>query len=168
MSQYNPLGQPVDPSTGKPRMLHVPYFKVVRTFHCRQRSNKDMYGLPENIDLSFFEGAILLQVCVGAHDLILNFDKDISVSIESTIAIEKKSKSGATKQLSSNQTYEDYSQAATPVAAFLDRSISSVKHDTTGTITIQFQQFGSISIFDNNKNYESYNIKRGNEEVIVV
>jgi len=41
-----------------------------------------MFGLPSDFDASFLEGAMVLQVCIGLHEVILNFDGDISITIE--------------------------------------------------------------------------------------
>jgi hypothetical protein len=39
-----------------------------------------MYGLPKDIDLSFFVGQQLLQICLGEYQVLLNFD-DVSVNM---------------------------------------------------------------------------------------
>jgi len=44
-----------------------------------------MHGLPKNIDLDFLKEKKLEQVCISSHQIILKFDEDISISIESVI-----------------------------------------------------------------------------------
>src|SRR2546423_309973 len=74
-----------------------------RTCRCRRRQN-NMYGLPPDADFAFFRGRTLLQICVGAHDLILNCDEDISITVISSIAY--RDASGAI------QKYVDFRSAA--------------------------------------------------------
>ena len=40
-----------------------------------------MYGLKEDIDLSFLNGRELTQVAVGSFDVLFNFDEDASISV---------------------------------------------------------------------------------------
>lgn len=40
-----------------------------------------MYSLPSNIDLSFFVGKQLIQLCIGEFEFQLNFDDKISISV---------------------------------------------------------------------------------------
>lgn len=47
-----------------------------------------MNGLPPGTDLSFLRGVELLQVCVGAKELILTFHPDMSVTIDGTFQVE--------------------------------------------------------------------------------
>jgi hypothetical protein len=42
-----------------------------------------MYGLPENIDLNFLKDKKLIQICICQHQVIMIFDDDISILIES-------------------------------------------------------------------------------------
>ena len=46
-----------------------------------------MYGLAEDADLSFFKGAFLEQVCLGANQVILNFDQGVSISSACWVAL---------------------------------------------------------------------------------
>lgn len=46
-----------------------------------------MYGLPADINLEFLVGRELIQVAVGLHEIVLVFDDNVSISIESHCAI---------------------------------------------------------------------------------
>jgi hypothetical protein len=46
-----------------------------------------MYPLPQDHDLSFLHGALLLQVATGACEVILNFHADISITALTDFAV---------------------------------------------------------------------------------
>ncbi len=46
-----------------------------------------MYGLPRELDLTFFMGREILQICFGTNDLVLNFDDAVTISISSAISV---------------------------------------------------------------------------------
>lgn len=89
-----------------------------------------MNGLPPNIDLSFFRGQSLIQVCVGAHDLHLHFDEGVSVSIESTVACFGPDSRKSPK--------DDLKDAAPFVIALLNRVIVSAQGTADGTLHLEF------------------------------
>lgn len=118
-----------------------------------------MYGLPPNADLSFFQGKTLQQVCVGLHEMILNFDEPISVTIMSPIA--------CTLAGASYQKYDDYRAAASVVAALLQDVVVSAKGEIDGTLTLEFCGGGRLVVYDDSKHYESYVITNGDKLVVV-
>ena len=118
-----------------------------------------MYGLPQNVNLAFFAGRTLLQVCIGAHDLILNFDGNVSVTVTSSV--------GCIGPDGAIQQYVNFRLAAPAVLDLLNHVIVSAEGDQEGTLTLKFQDGGTLSIYDDSKEYESY-IIRSNEQVIVV
>lgn len=118
-----------------------------------------MYGLPSNVDLAFFKGKALLQVCIGAHDLILNFVGDISVTVTSSI--------GCTTSGGSIQQYDDFRRAAPAVITLLDHSVVLADGDEAGTLTLTFDGGGGLAIYDDSEQYESYTIKNGSKMIVV-
>jgi hypothetical protein len=118
-----------------------------------------MYGLPPDLDLSFFNGRTLEQVCIGANELILNFDEYLSVTVVSRI--------GCSMGNDSQRFYDDFREAAALVVKFIGDTIVASKGDSVGTLTLEFTGGGRLSLFDDSKQFESYVIKHG-ESVIVV
>jgi hypothetical protein len=41
-----------------------------------------MYGVPADLDLSRFEGALLIQLCVGEFQMDFHFHPKLSISVE--------------------------------------------------------------------------------------
>jgi len=118
-----------------------------------------MYGLPKGLSLEFLCGQTLLQVCVGAHDLILNFHDDVSVTVTSRIACA--GPDGARHE------YDDFRQAAPELMVFLNETIAKAEGSEDGTLRLAFDTGGTITIYDDSAEYESYTIRHG-ERVIVI
>lgn len=112
-----------------------------------------MYGLPKDIDLSFFVGADLLQVCLGANELILNFDHQIRVTIESRFRIRKKD--------GEETTFEDAPSSAAHLVELLSQPIAEASGREDGTLCLSFAQGTSLEIDDSWESYESYQIQYG-------
>ena len=118
-----------------------------------------MFGLPRNVDLSFFVDRAVSQVCFGAHDLILNFSDELSVSVTSLIEF-KDAKGEAVRS-------EDFREVASALVSLIDRTVVSVNGEMDGTLDLIFDNGARLSIFDRYKQYESYVIKH-RETLIVV
>ena len=117
-----------------------------------------MYGLPQDIDLTFFVGQMLSQVCFSRHILILNFDDNVSISIESSI--------GFSSPNSDIQKNEDFCLMADTLLSLLEQKIISVHTDPNGTLTLCFANIALI-IYDDSSCYESYVIQNGMTVIVV-
>ena len=118
-----------------------------------------MYGLPHDVNLSFFRGKKLLQLCIGVHDLILNFDGDVSVTVTSSV--------GFVDSSGTIQKHDDFREAACAMAALLDQTALSAHGDVAGTLTLTFDGGGMLIVYDDSKDYESYTIKNGDRMIVV-
>src|SRR5229473_4212696 len=112
-----------------------------------------MYGLPSNIDLTFLHGRELLQVCIGMHQVILNFYGQLSISIESEYA--HRSRSGEVTR------YEDCRLSASMLTSFVGLKISRATGTIDGTLTLCFSNEDVLEIYDDSKQHESYQIRNG-------
>jgi len=119
----------------------------------------NMNGLPSGIDLSFFHKKTLLQVCIGANDLILNFDEFVKITITSHI--------GWTESWGTHDTYESFRNSASVIVNLLGKKITSVTGDDKGTLSLTFDGGGCLSVYDDSKQYESYVIKNGDKLIVV-
>ena len=118
-----------------------------------------MYGLPTNINLDFFLEKTLLQICIGAHDLILNFDGNVSVTITSSIEF--------SCSKCSFQKTNDFRRIASTIAVLINQTIVSVEGNEAGTLTLKFDSGGIVTIYDDSKEYESYTIKNQKQIIVV-
>jgi hypothetical protein len=118
-----------------------------------------MYGLPKNLDLGFFDRKVLLQVCFGAHDLILNFDGGLSIAISSSI--------GFTRPDIRASRHANFRDAAGTLLTLINRQLVSAGTDGRGTLILSFEQGETISIYDDSSQYESYTIKNRDQLIVV-
>jgi len=109
-----------------------------------------MYGLPPNTQLDFLKGKALLQACFGANDLILNFTEDISISIFSSVGV-----SFGGGSLDKHSAFEEVSRE---LLQLLNREIVEVHWTPKGTVTLIFDEGGTVQIYDDSEHYESFTI----------
>ena len=117
-----------------------------------------MYGLPKNIDLDFLKGKRLVQICISSNQVIMRFDDDISISIESVIKLYKG------KEVWS---YEVNTSINTDFINLLGNLIVDYTHYESGTLVLYFDHGSKIELNDDSENYESYQII-GNGQTIIV
>ena len=118
-----------------------------------------MYGLPADTDLSFLEGALLTQVCAGENEVILHFDRSISITIEGAIrAVEP---DGAVLCL------EEPRAIASSVLPFLGSSIVETSVLPPGTLRVRWSSESVLEVLDSSDEYESYSIKAGDTLIVV-
>lgn len=118
-----------------------------------------MYGLPENTDLSFFNGKILLQVCIGYNEVILRFDGDVSITIQTDIA----HKSGDVF----TALYKTIIPSAAMLVSFIHKSISKASAKSPGTLVLEFSNGEGLEIYDTSSEYESYQIMHDANLIVV-
>jgi hypothetical protein len=118
-----------------------------------------MYGLPRDVSLGFFEGKTLLQACFGAHDLILNFDGDVSITVTSSI--------GWASPDGLIQQYDDFCHGAPPVLDLLNQPVTAAAAVDAGTLRLQFADGSRLYVYDDSKEYESYTITNGDQMIVV-
>lgn len=118
-----------------------------------------MYGIPKGTDLSFLVGRTLIQVCIGTHDLVLNFDGSVSITVTSSIAY-----AGPGGE---HRKSEDFAGAAPAVLGLLSRTVVSYRYDDAGTLMLVFEDGTTLALYDDSSNYESYVIRNGDRVVVV-
>ena len=119
-----------------------------------------MYGLPESVDLGFLSGSTLVQICVGENDLILNFYKDVSITVESCVGCEDGS--GAV------QRFGDFRQAAGMLFAFLGQDVRVAVRASQTTLVLEFESGKRIEIYDDSEQFESFVIRYEGKYHIIV
>ena len=118
-----------------------------------------MYGLSENTDLSFLRGKQLLQVCIGYNEVIMNFDRDLSITAQTDIGHKSAKLPG---------TIYKTSIAVTPVlVGFLHESVANVSVAPPGTLVLEFSNGETLEIHDTSSQYESYTINYEGKIIVV-
>jgi hypothetical protein len=118
-----------------------------------------MNGLPNNINLDFFHGQTLLQICVGANEMIWNFDGYVSIIVTSSFA--------CTPVGGARHGYDDFRSAVGDVAYLVHEIVKSAKGTPDGTLTLEFGDGSRIELYDDSKQFESYVIRNGDEVIVV-
>lgn len=118
-----------------------------------------MYRLSALEDLSFFRGIDLLQVCVGKNELILNFDKNVRVTILSDFAVELVGGLG--------QRFDDPVEGSKVLVSLLHESVAEAQATPDGDLRIRFVSGSCLLVFDTSSQYESFLIRHGTREIVV-
>lgn len=117
-----------------------------------------MYGLDPKTSLDFLIGATLQQVCFGQHQVILNFEADNSIAVESALAITAGSKEAR---------FNDLLSSSSELLDLLGHSVEGASATREGTLSLAFSNGSELSIFDTSEQYESYQITFGGDQIVV-
>lgn len=120
-----------------------------------------MYGLSSDIDLSFLNGRELGQVAIGLYQVQFGFDEDVRISVEGQFRY-----FDGTGEVEWTPSPEAAATAATTVA-LLGSAIQTFEAHPNGTLILHFSNSHRLTIFDNSRDYESYDITRPGQTIIV-
>jgi len=118
-----------------------------------------MYRLKKDVDLSFLNGRELIQVAIGMYQVIFAFDEDVTISIEGMFTYSD----GARETVWKPATPD----AATSALALLGTKVEQTEGEENGTLTLTFSNGGRLTIPDSSQEYESYQITRPGETIVV-
>ena len=118
-----------------------------------------MYGLSKNVDLSFLSGVELQQVCIGRNEVILNFDQDVRITVLSSLAVSCERGTPPTR-------YDDVVIGGSMVLPLLHDAVSEAEATDEGGLLLAFASGGTIIVFDDSDQYESFWIAHGKEQII--
>lgn len=120
-----------------------------------------MYGLNTDIDLSFLNGREVVQVAIGIYQIIYGLDEDVKISVQSQFAyFDGKSESVWKPEPGS-------AQIAARTVALLATTIQTFESHENGTLTLMFSNENRLTILDSSKDYESYDITRPGQTIVV-
>src|ERR1043166_8873542 len=122
---------------------------------------RDMYGLKKEIDLSFLAGRELTQVAIGVYQVQFGFDEDVTISVES----EFRYFDGKAEWIWRSEPGS--ASIAARAVALLGASITGLESNENGTLAINFSNGHSLSILDSSSEYQSYDITRPGQTIIV-
>jgi hypothetical protein len=118
-----------------------------------------MYGLDPEIDISFLIAREMIQVAIGLHQIIFAFDENVTLSVEGKF--EYRSSSG------SSVWTPGASSAAASTVALLGKKITDVHRHDRSLLELLFSSGDRLLVFDVSKEYESYQITRPGETIVV-
>lgn len=118
-----------------------------------------MNGLSKEVDLSFLNGREVIQVAIGIHQVIFSFDEEITISVEGEFRFDSTEGPSTWKP--------GAPQAASSAIRLLGTTIERVDGREDGTLRLTFSNRDCLTIFDNNKDFESYQISRPGATIVV-
>jgi hypothetical protein len=118
-----------------------------------------MYGLSSDVDLKFFQGRTLFQVCCGLHEAILHFDEGVSITTYADI--------GHWSAGSLTAVYKEICPAAPMLLQFLHQSVVKVDVDPPGSFKLTFSNGEQLEFYDSFEQYESFEIWHGKTHIVV-
>jgi len=110
------------------------------------------------VDLSFFKGATLVQICLGSNDLGLNFDiPSIQIMMQSEFG---------TRVAGEERVFHNLTDGHL-LRSFLDREASEASWGEKGTLILTITGGGQVLIFDDSDQFESYTIRHSGQIIVV-
>ena len=120
-----------------------------------------MYGLNRDIDLSFLNGRESIQIAIGVYHIQFGFDEDVRISVEGEFSYFD----GGTEVVWKPEPGS--AQIAVRTVALLGATIDSFEGRENGTLTLSFSNGHRLIIPDSSKEYESYQITRPGQTIVV-
>jgi hypothetical protein len=118
-----------------------------------------MYGLPKDFHPNSLVGRTLEQVCFSQNQLILVFDANVQITIESLFSHE------APGLVTKDPI--DFPIGNSELMQVLEHAIVEALGDAKGTLTLRFDNGHTIKCFDPYRQYEAYRIQIGETEIII-
>ena len=118
-----------------------------------------MYRLSQDASLSFLIGVELLQVCVGKNEVILNFDRNVRLTILSDFSV---SVAGGRSSI-----YQEITTGAVALFPLLHDVIGQASATEAGGLFLRFRSGMCVEVFDTSEHYESFWISNGDKQIIV-
>ena len=124
-----------------------------------------MYGVPKNLDLSRFDGALLTQICIGEfqvqfhfQQVASNFHQSASISVEGKWEV----RDSAGLFVDWMERHASLSQRDSFYAhRLLGSTVTAYRVDPPESLTLQFSSGHTLTVFDDSRQYESFSIQPG-------
>jgi Family of unknown function (DUF6188) len=120
-----------------------------------------MYGLKKDIDLSFLNGRELIQIAIGLYHISFRFDDDVAISVEAEFSYFDGQAEWTWKQEPNSV------EVAARTVALLGHTIQTFESKTDGSLKLEFSNGQRLTMIDSSKDYESYDITRPGQTIII-
>ena len=114
-----------------------------------------MYGVPTNLDLQRFVGAMLIQVALGEFQVQFRFHPEGEIAVEGHW--ELRDQSGYLV----DQAQPTHEREGYRVHRVIGRKVVASLVDAPTSITLKFDSGHRLQIFDSSREYESFSIQPG-------
>jgi len=120
-----------------------------------------MYGLSRDLDLSFLSGRQVTHVTIAVYQIAFGFDEDLAISVHSQFGYFD----GHDEWVWTPEPGGAHIAART--VALLDSTIESFQGHEDGTLKLIFSNGQRLTILDNSRAYESYDITWRGPTIVV-
>jgi hypothetical protein len=119
-----------------------------------------MYGLPKDFDAAFLLNRKLEIVSFAEYTVYFGFADNVSVTVTSSFQhqIGRRDQSAPIQQIP---------LAESKLMQLIGHTVLHANGDSNGTLTITFDNDHTLRIFDDQPNYESYEISDGDRRIFV-
>jgi hypothetical protein len=114
-----------------------------------------MYGVPADLDLSRFKGALLIQLCVGEFQMDFRFHPNASISVEGRWEV-RDSTGSLVDGMKPNAKRD-----ALYIHVLLGKRVEGVSLDAPRSFSLSFETGHVLTVFDESREYESFSIQPG-------
>jgi hypothetical protein len=119
-----------------------------------------MYGLPDDLDLSFFVGTSLIQLGMGEHQIIFVLHPDVRLSVGSRMRL-------ANLDGDVVAIDEDYRETAGVLLPLISHDVQSASRTSSGALRLEWSNDAALEVDDDSDQYESYTITHGDRLIVV-
>jgi len=133
----------------------------MRSEEISAKSRPIVYGLGRDIDLSFLKGRLVEQVVIGVYQIAFGFDEDVRISVEGQFDYFDGQRKWVWKPESGG------SQIAAKTVTLLGSTIMRFESQANGTLELFFSNGCKLTILDSSKEFESYDITRPGQTIVV-
>jgi hypothetical protein len=120
-----------------------------------------MYGLSKDLDLNFLNGREVVQVAIGVYQIQFGFDEDVIIYVESQFNYFDGQEEWIWKPGPGAE------QIAARTVSLLSAKIQNFDRQDNGTLILTFSNGGRLTILDSSREYESYQITRPGQTIVV-
>lgn len=118
-----------------------------------------MYGLPEDLDLSFFVGTTLIQLGMGEHQIEFVLHPDVRLSVQSIMRLSRRN--GETV------TIDDYRATGGVLLPLISHDVRRASRTASGALRLEWSTGAAVEVDDDSETYESYKINHGDRLFVV-
>ena len=114
-----------------------------------------MYGVPADLDLSRFKGAVLINLCLGEFQVDFRFHPKVSISVEGKW--ELRDSTGSLIDGMKPNAQRD----ALYIHVLLGKRVAGFSLDAPRSFSLRFETGHVLTVFDESREYESFSIQPG-------
>jgi hypothetical protein len=120
-----------------------------------------MYGLKRDLDLNFLKGLELMHVAVSIFSVRFAFDEDVAISVTGEFLYFDGQVEWAW------EPEPGKSGIASRTLDLLGRTVEDLEWHEDGTLRLSFANGHRLTMLDNSREHESYDITRPGQKIIV-